>query len=84
MTEKRRSKKPTRAELEAQLAVARGMRPVIEVQIAGALLEVIAARVANGEMDVTLKNVIAEAEQRARAAAWRRRVDKMINGGGGL
>lgn len=69
-------KKPTNTsdELVAQV------RPVLHVQLAGAVLEEVAARVVAGDIKVTLETVLRAAEQRAEQAAWRKAVYRAVNG----
>lgn len=72
--------KTTKRELEASLELARKAKHVLDVQLSGDLLAVIAERVGTGDVKVPLSEVIAEAESRARQASWRRRVEAMIGG----
>lgn len=47
------------------------MKALLQVQLAGALLEVIAERVATGRIGSPLRTVIEEAMHRAELAPWR-------------
>jgi len=64
--------KNARKDLEQQV------KPVIAVQLAGILLEVIAEYIATGKMGSPLRLILQEADTRAKAAAWRKNITKML------
>lgn len=78
------SKKMAAKKDSKQAAAESHWLPVLHVQIAGALLEVVAECIAEGKTGMPLRKVLAMTNTRTAQAAWRKRLDKMLEGSGVL
>lgn len=65
-------KKPRAKKANAQAREA--VKPLIAVQLAGSLLEVIAEYIAEGKVNAPLRKIVEEAERRSSAAVWRKQL----------
>lgn len=70
----------TKAELEEALTKAKSARVAVDVHMSGALLQEITERIASGDINVSLKKVLACAQARADHAAFQRGLRQWLEG----
>ena len=82
MTTRAKPKRLTKAEKrsQAEAQAKRAARELLNVQMSGAILRSVAEHIAAGKTGTPLRNVLIDAEEICRQAAWREQIKAIVGG----